>query len=153
MLDTTNDAEWSRLTRRIGRPELASLERYRRNADRVRAREELDDVLGGWCRGRTLVEIQQQADDAGIGNARLNTPLEVVTHPELTARARWQDVASPAGTIRSLLPPPVMEGDATVMGPVPDLAEHTEKILVELGYSTDDVAALREAGASRARRT
>jgi alkylation response protein AidB-like acyl-CoA dehydrogenase len=33
---------------------------------------ELDELLGGWCAGLGLAEIQRRADAAGIGNARLN---------------------------------------------------------------------------------
>src|SRR5690242_8069252 len=40
--------------------------------DRVRHRADLDRIVGEWCAARDLAEIQRRADQAGIGDARLN---------------------------------------------------------------------------------
>ncbi len=73
VLGTTSDREWRRLARDLlGRPDLAEDPRYAHNGDSVRHRAELDQLLGDWCAQRDLAEIQRRADEAGIGNARLN---------------------------------------------------------------------------------
>jgi itaconate CoA-transferase len=134
VLGTTNDAEWQRLTRiLLGRDDLAADPRYACNDDRVRHRGELDAVLGEWCSGRTLAEVQDAAEAAGIGNAVYRTPAEVVTHPHLAARDRWREVGSPAGPICLPLSPLASDGQAPGMGPVPALGEHTKAVLAELG--------------------
>ena len=147
VLGTTNDGEWTRLAAMIGQPELGTAEKYRTNADRVNAREELDALIGQWCRVRTIAEIQQAADRAGIGNARYNTPLGVLEHEQLTQRGRWRTVQTPVGEIVATLPPPVFQGWEAPMSPVPALGEHTDAVLGELGFSADDVARLRASGA------
>ena len=87
VLAITSDREWRRLTRDLlGRPELADDPRYAHNADRVRHRTELDQLVGTWCAGLDLAEIQRRADDAGIGNARLNGVSDLAGHPQLAAR-------------------------------------------------------------------
>jgi itaconate CoA-transferase len=144
VLGTTNDAEWRRLAGRVlGRGDLAADPRYARNGDRLAHRAELDTVIGTWCAERPLADIQAAADAAGIGNARYNTPTEVVAHPHLRERNRWRTVETPAGPISALLPPPVVTGWEPSMGAIPALGAHTDRILAELGFSADQVDQLR----------
>ena len=35
----------------------------------------------------------------------------------------------------------------TARGPAPEVGQHTEEVLLEAGYSWDDIAALRDEGA------
>jgi len=141
VLGTTNDREWQRLTRQmLGRDDLAADARYARNDDRVRRRGELDEVLLGWCSVRTLAEVQQAADAAGIGNAVYRTPAEVISHPHLAARDRWREVSTTAGPVVGLLSPLMFDGEALPMGPVPGLGEHTDAVLSELGIDPAVVA-------------
>jgi crotonobetainyl-CoA:carnitine CoA-transferase CaiB-like acyl-CoA transferase len=144
VLGTTNDAEWRRLAGgMLGRPELAADPRFARNADRIARRAELDAEITAWCTARPLADIQAAADAAGIGNARYNTPTEVVDHPHLAQRGRWRDVDSPAGPLPVLLPPPVVAGWEPVLGAVPGLGAHTDGILAELGLSPERIDELR----------
>ena len=109
VLGTTNDKEWQRLARTVlGRDDLADDERFGTNADRVAHRDEVDAAIAAWCAGRTLADVQMLADEAGIGNARLNRPTEVVAHPQLVERQRWRPVELPNGPVDSLLPPPII---------------------------------------------
>ena len=145
VLGTTNDVEWQRLAALMRRPDLAADERYRRNPDRVAHRAVLDAEVGTWCASLSLAEVQAAADQAGIGNARYNTPAEVVAHPQLAARDRWREIDSPAGPLTALLPPPVLDGHPLRMGAVPALGQHTDAVLAELGLGGDAIAALRSA--------
>lgn len=144
VLGTTNDAEWRRLAAgMLGRPELAADPRFARNTDRIAHRAELDAEITAWCAARPLADVQAAADQAGIGNARYNTPTEVVDHPHLAQRGRWRDVDSPAGPLPVLLPPPVVAGWEPVLGAVPGLGAHTDRILAELGLSEERIDDLR----------
>jgi crotonobetainyl-CoA:carnitine CoA-transferase CaiB-like acyl-CoA transferase len=134
VLGTTNDGEWQRLARQLlGRDDLADDPRYARNDDRVARRGELDSMLADWTSGHTLQDVQAAADAAGIGNAVYRTPVEVLDHPQLTARDRWREVATPAGPVLGLLPPMQFDGAPLPAGAVPDLGEHTSAVLGELG--------------------
>jgi len=136
VLGTTSDREWRRLARDLlGRPELADDPRYARNADRVGHRAELDELLGTWCAGLGLAEIQRRADAAGIGNARLNGVGDLAGHPQLAARSRWQQADSPVGPVPALLPPALALGWAARPGRVPALGADTEAIRAEVGRS------------------
>lgn len=148
VLGTTNDREWQRLARELlDRSDLAEDPKYAGNADRVRHRAELDEALAQWCSRHELAEIQERADAAGIGNSRYNTPGEVNTHPHLAARDRWRTIATPAGPVPALLPPPHLAGYEPSMGAIPDLGAHTDDVLAAAGFTGEEIARFRELGA------
>jgi itaconate CoA-transferase len=141
VLGTTNDPEWRRLaTLMLGREDLAADPRYARNDDRVSRRGELDAILAQWCASRTLGDVQDAADAAGIGNAVYRTPTEVLTHPHLAARNRWREVEIPNGSVLLPEPPLTFAGPQPPMGAVPGLGQHTEAVLAELGIDPASVA-------------
>ena len=138
VLGTTSDREWRRLARDLlGRPDLAEDPRYARNVNRVRHRAELDQVLGSWCAQRELAEVQRRADEAGIGNARLNGVRDLAEHPQLATRGRWRQVGSPAGPVPALLPPALARDWIPAAGRVPALGADTDAIRAEVSRSRD----------------
>jgi len=133
VLGTTGDREWRRLAGQLlQRPDLAADPRFARNADRVAQRAELDRIVGAWCAARPLAEIQRLADEAGIGNGRLNGVRDLAEHPQLAARGRWHEVGSPVGPVPALLPPALATRWTAGGGSVPALGEHTEAIRAEV---------------------
>ncbi|MBY8863578.1 CoA transferase [Nocardia sp. CA2R105] len=148
VLGTTNDREWQRLANELlDRADLATAEQYRSGPRRVEHRAELDRAIGDWCARHTLTHIQKAADDVGIGNARYNTTTDVVGHPHLAARDRWQEVDSPVGPVSTLLPPPDISGHLPILGPIPALGEHTDTVLRDLGLDEEAIRSLRAEGA------
>ncbi|MEO5876392.1 MAG: CaiB/BaiF CoA-transferase family protein [Streptosporangiaceae bacterium] len=147
VLGTTNDREWRRLAVEVlHRPDLAGDPRYATNSDRVAHRAALDAVIGAWSAGLPLADCRAAAEAAGLGHARLNTPTELLDHPQLVARNRWTEVGSPAGPVRVLLPPPECDDWDWRLDAVPGLGEHTDRILLELGYQAEEISAMRSAG-------
>ncbi|GJF03147.1 CaiB/BaiF CoA transferase family protein [Pseudonocardia sp. D17] len=132
VLGVTNDREWRRLTEDLlGRPDLAADPRYARNSDRVGRRGELDAIVGEWCARHDLDDVRARADEAGIGNARLNDVHDLAAHPQLSARGRWREVGSPVGPLPALVPPALGTGWTLPDARVPALGEHTDAIRAE----------------------
>jgi crotonobetainyl-CoA:carnitine CoA-transferase CaiB-like acyl-CoA transferase len=143
VLGTTNDAEWQRLAVQVvERPDLAADPALATNAQRCEQRIRIDAAIGDWARTVDLTDVLARADAAAIGNAVYNEVLDVVEHPQLTARGRWREVGSPVGPVASLLPPWTSDAWATPLEPVPGVGEHTRAILTELGLPAGDVDAL-----------
>ena len=131
-----NEREWARFCEIVLRsPETAYDSRFDSNSNRVKHLDELKLVIHEQFEALTAEEVIERLDEAQIANARLNTLLEFVDHPQLKARNRWREVESEAGWIRALIPPVTMEGVEPVMNPIPRVGEHTEKILEELGIT------------------
>jgi itaconate CoA-transferase len=148
MLGLQNEREWSTFCEHVlMRPDLATDPRYASNSRRSAAREQLHGIIVGVFAGLTATEVLRRLDEARIANAQVNDMHDVWQHPQLAARHRWRDVASPAGPIPALLPPGMDDAADPQWGAVPALGEHTDSILADLGYSTDRIAKLRADGA------
>ncbi len=133
LLGVQNEREWSAFcTGVLGKPDLATDERFSSNAKRNAGRELLtgliEDVLAALPR-RTVLE---RLDQANIANASVNDMAGLWAHPQLAARDRWREVGTPAGAIPALLPPGQRDAQ---MNAVPELGEHSAAILAELGLS------------------
>jgi itaconate CoA-transferase len=148
MFGIQNEREWAAFCERIlAQPALAKDPRYDSNIKRNAARSELVALIGGVFATLTAEQAVAKLDATGIANARINTPAEVWEHPQLKARERWREVDSPVGAIPALLPPANLPGVEPRMDPIPEIGEHTARILAELGYAHDEIALLRNGGA------
>ncbi|WP_374983734.1 CaiB/BaiF CoA transferase family protein [Streptomyces fradiae] len=148
LLSVQNDREWRRLAEQVlGRPEWGEDPAFATNRARVANRERTDAVVGAALAALGTAEAVGLLEAAGIACARLNTVADVAAHPQLAARDRWREVGSPVGPLRALLPPITLPGGPEpVMGAVPELGEHTDAVLRELGVDERERAALRREG-------
>ena len=89
-------------------------------------------------------QVVQSLEDAGIANARMNDMAGLWAHPQLQARDRWRVVDSPAGPIPALLPPGRNNAFDYRMDAVPQVGQHTEAILRELGWGDAELSAMRQ---------
>jgi itaconate CoA-transferase len=127
-----NEREWAALCADVlGRTDLIEDPRFIRNSRRVENDAELRVLLEAALAGLTAEQVTARLDEVGIANARLRTMAEFAEHPQLAARDRWRDVDSPAGPVRSLLPPVTVRGREAAMGAVPAVGEHTDAIRAE----------------------
>lgn len=131
-----NEREWVALYERVlGRPELATDPRFVRNSLRVEHDAELIRIIEEALGSLTADEVVARLDEAGIANARMRTMPEFAEHPQLAARDRWREVRSPAGPLRTLLPPVEVPGRQPRLDPVPRADEHGAAIRAELGFT------------------
>jgi itaconate CoA-transferase len=146
-LGIQNEREWQRFCETVlEEPGLAADVRFASNSKRVEHREALDGLIAARVATMSAAGLIDRLDRAGIANARMNTVQEFLAHPQLAARDRWREIDSPAGPLRALLPPVTYEHVEPVMGPVPDVGDHTDQILGELGIDAATIAAWRRDG-------
>ena len=146
-LGLQNEREWGRFcAEALGRPEVAIDPRFSSNPQRVKHRDELDALITDAFSGLTADEVIARLETAQIANARMNTVEEFIDHPQLTARNRWTEVASPAGPVRALVPPFNFDNMEMPMGAIPAVGEHTDTILGELGFDSDAIARMHQSG-------
>jgi formyl-CoA transferase len=143
-----NAREWTRFcTDVLSWPGLAGDDRFNTNTRRVENRDALHLAIESTLGTLDAGDVETRLDRASIAHARLNTVKEFLEHPQLVARDRWTDVGTPAGLVRTLLPPVQLSGVAPALGPVPSVGQHTDAILEELGIDRDTIGAWRHEGA------
>ena len=148
MLGLQNEREWKVFCEIVLQaPALATDERFDANFKRNANREALRALIVEAFASLSTPEVEARLDQAQIANARMNDMAGLWAHPQLKARERWRDVASPAGAVPALLPPGRSSAFDYRMDAVPGVGEHTEAILRELGRDPAAVARLREAKA------
>jgi itaconate CoA-transferase len=148
MLGLQNEREWAVFCKTVLEcPQLANDARFSTNSKRSAARNELRAIIVDAFAGLNAEQVVERLDQAQIANAQVNDMHAVWEHPQLKARNRWREVDTPAGHVPALLPPGSWEDGDPRMDAVPALGEHVASILAQLGYSSEQVATLRGAGA------
>jgi crotonobetainyl-CoA:carnitine CoA-transferase CaiB-like acyl-CoA transferase len=146
-LGLQNEREWVQFCAgALGQPEVAGDPRFSSNPQRVKHRDELDALITSAFSSLTADEVIDRLETAQIANARMNTVQAFTDHPQLAARNRWTEVASPAGPVRTLLPPFNFDNMEIPMGAIPAVGEHTDTILAELGFDSDTIAGMHQSG-------
>ena len=147
MFGIQNEREWASFCDKVlGKPAYATDARYANNTNRNAARTELSALITGIFSNMTAEQVVAELDEAGIANARMNTPDEVWDHAQLKARKRWREIDTPAGPIAALLPPVTSSDFEARMDRVPAVGEHTDSVLRDIGYSDAEIAALKLSG-------
>ena len=137
-LGIQNEREWAMFCRTVlGDAELAEDPRFRTNSLRVEHRDALTTLVEAVFADIDADAVVDRLEAAGIANARLRDLDGLAAHPQLQARDRWREVGSPVGPLRQLLPPALPDGVEPRLDPIPEVGEHTDAILAELGLGPD----------------
>ena len=148
MLGLQNEREWKVFCEIVLQDGAVAVDpRFDSAAARTQHREELKALILQVFSTLTTQQVEARLDQAQIANARMNDMAGFWAHPQLAARERWRDVATPAGEVPALLPPGRVNSFDYRMDAVPAVGEHTDAILRELGHSDAEIAALRDSGA------
>lgn len=148
LLAVQTEAQWAAFCRIVcEHPEWETDPRFcdapRRREHRAILEAMIEEVFAAHPRS----EITRRLEVADIPYGDLNEVDQFLAHPQLAARQRWREVASPVGTLRAILPPVYIEGFEPCMGAIPDVGQHTDAVLSDVGFSLDEIAALRDTGA------
>ncbi len=148
MLGLQNEREWQVFCEKVlFQPELAKESRFSNNSQRNENRNALKAIIDQCFSALTITQVEERLEDAQIANARMNDMAGLWDHQQLKARNRWQSVGSPVGEIPALLPPGKNSAYDYRMDPIPAIGEHTEQILTEIGFSAEQIKAMRSSKA------
>lgn len=130
----------------IDRPELS--ERFPQLLYWGSEKAELFPILDKVFAARTTAHWCELLGAAGLRFAPVRSHAEVVADPTVWANGYLAKVEGPSGE-KTVVGSPVRFSDTPAQPGVtpPELGQHTEEVLLELGYSWDDISGLRECGA------
>lgn len=144
-----NQANWERLVQVLELPQLAHDTRFRDNAGRVGHREELAAILTSRFRERTSTEWLERLEAAGIPAGPVLSIAEMHADPQTEARemvvcTRHRRL----GPIKTLgLPIKLSATPGRVTRGAPVYGEHTRAVLLESGFTADEIDHLVDQGA------
>jgi formyl-CoA transferase len=151
VIAANQDSVFRRLCDAMGRPELASDDRFATHVARGRNQDELDKAIGDWAGDKQPGEIIDTLSAAGVIAGPINTVAEVVNDPQLRARGMLVEHFDERIN-RSVLGPgivPVLSdtpGGVRNAGPARP-GQHNDDIYRGLlGKTDEEIAALRTEG-------
>lgn len=135
--------------RAVGLPELADDPRFEPLFLGTPVRKELFAILGDVFQHKTTQEWVEILDAIPIRYAPVQNYEQAAADPEVIANEYLVELDHPGGgTVRVVGQPIKLSDTPTVpSAAAPELGQHTEEILLELGYEWDQIASLGEAGA------
>jgi crotonobetainyl-CoA:carnitine CoA-transferase CaiB-like acyl-CoA transferase len=143
------DSLWQRFCQALDLPDLAADERFRRNADRVRNREELEPLLDAHFAQHEAGYWLERLRDARIPCGQVNSLPEILDDAHFLHRGGVVEIDHPlvsglkvlANPLHFSETPPLYERHPPLLG------EHTDEILDSLGYNEEDIVDFRAVGA------
>ncbi len=144
MLQT--DRFWHPLCQAIEREDVEKDPRFDSHQNRVRNRQLLISILGEVIATRTRAEWAPRFDRFGLVWEPETTIPEVLADPQVAENDYIAALEHPSGKpVRLLrLPFQFTQMDVRPRSLAPELGQHTEEVLLEMGYSWDELSQLKE---------
>ena len=146
----SNQANYVRLTQVLDAPDLAQDARFRDNAARMQNLPALVELLTQRFALKTSAEWIPALDAAGVPAGPVLSIAEMLEHPQVRAREMLVRTDHPsAGVTRAIgCPVKLSTTPPSVRRPAPLYGQHTREVLLEFGFTGEEVRELISAGAA-----
>ena len=143
-----NDTQFRAMCDIVGRPDWADDPRFARNQDRVVNRDTIEALISEVLISGRKAEWISVFRAAGIPCGPVRSVVEALSDPLVAAREVVTEIDHPTIGRMSMLGLSLRLNDtpAEIRRHPPLLGEHTEEILVGLGYDEAEVKTMRESG-------
>lgn len=148
-IGANGDAIFQRFMQAIGRSDLAEDAQLADNAGRDARRDELYGVIDRWAASLPLAEVETVLKKAQVPASRIYSIADMLEDPQFLARQMFLNAQLSDG--KSFKMPGIVPKLSATPGAVnwvgPKLGEHNQQVLRELGYSSEQIAQLKQNGA------
>jgi crotonobetainyl-CoA:carnitine CoA-transferase CaiB-like acyl-CoA transferase len=147
-LAPADDSFFYRLADALGEPGLKTDPLYATQSARVANRTRINAIVGGKLAANTTEYWVSVLNEAGVPCGKVNSVAEVFEDPQIRSQEMILDVDHPGhGIIRLLGFPIKLSGTpCRIRRSAPELGEHSDAILTELGYAASDREGWRRDG-------
>ncbi|KNZ33094.1 MAG: CoA-transferase [Methylibium sp. NZG] len=153
-LAAVSDSQWAAMCREFGFDDLLADARLASNNHRVRARDWMMPLLRERFAPHAAAELAARFEKNGLPYAPITRPHDLFDDPHLLATGGLAPVTVPADAssagraidTRMALLPLTLNGERLPLRqPPPAVGEQTDALLRDLGYGSDEIAALQAA--------
>ncbi|MCX6543251.1 MAG: CoA transferase [Acidobacteria bacterium] len=140
--------QWESVCDVLGVPELKTDDRFQKRDIRKANRKALTPLLEARLTERPAAYWIEMLNKRGVPSGEILSLEDALNAPQIAHRGTLQEVSVPGvGTVKLFgLTARFEKTPGTIDSPPPRLSEHTEEILMSLGYSADEIAAFRKKG-------
>ena len=133
-----SNKDWPVFCNTIGLPELTDNVRFCTDELRLENRDELDQVIGAHLRKRPAQYWLNLMVENGIPCSAIENVASIAQSSIAEEYKAFSDVKTKAGHSMRFVRNPIADNEITE-SPAPELGQHTEQILLELGYSKAEI--------------
>jgi formyl-CoA transferase len=139
---------WPGLAKAIGRPDLLTDPRFADPAKQLANASQLTAILDELFATQPMAHWHDVLDQAHITFGVVQAPGAVVTDPQLRANDIVVPLQGAGGNLSSTISSPIQVHDVAKVPArrAPELGEHNEEILKQLGFDTQEIDGLRASG-------
>ena len=145
-IGANGDAIFKRFMRAVGRDDLADDPQLADNAGRDARRDELYRVIDGWAAARPLAEVLKTLCEADVPASKIYSIEDMFRDPQYLARDMFMKGHLPDGKPFRMpgIVPKLSDTPGSTRWSGPELGEHTDAILRELGFDRERIDTLRK---------
>ncbi len=143
-----SDANFSRLCKAMGRPELLTDPRFTKLADRANNGDVINGIVAEWTSSLDARTIEERCVANDVPVATAYSAADIFADPHMIERSDLVTVDDPViGPVRQQAPFPRRVGETPVApSGAPRLGEHTRAVLQELGIDDTELDRLATVG-------
>jgi len=140
--------DWPALAKATGIPDLISDARFADEKARVANALQLTEILDRAFASQPLAQWRSALDQANVTYGVVRHPSEAITDPQLLANDIIVPLEGAGENLKQTISSPIkVHGVAKVPARrAPDLGEHNDEVLMELGFSSREIEGLRANG-------
>ncbi|SFP93567.1 formyl-CoA transferase [Variovorax sp. PDC80] len=139
------DSIFRRLMQRIGRDDLGADPALANNAGRVARVAEIDQAIEAWTLPQSVATVLEVLGAARVPAGKVYTAKDIAEDPHYRAREMLLRQSTRDGHEIEVpgVVPKLMGTPGTVRSSAPRLGDDTDAVLGEIGFTSEDIAALR----------
>ncbi len=149
MIIVHTQKHWLNFCESLGRPDLAADQRFKTNSERLKNSDELNRLLEEIFKEKTQQEWVDYLANKGVMIAPVYNFEQLFQDPQVLQDGMVVEIEHPVAEKIKVLRTPInlSKNPLSIKRPPPLLGQHTEEILLEAGYTKEEIQQQKKNGA------